>query len=293
MFPSSYKIAEVWGIPIKVHISLLLLLGLIGFLAARSGFGNLLMVILLEVGAFTSISLHELGHSFVAIRKGCRVREITLMVIGGAAHMEDIPRRPRDELLMAVAGPAVSVVLACACLFIGGRLSVTEQPWELPRVLRFTGVSQVSCNLIELLGFVNAGLALFNLLPAFPMDGGRVLRALLARRLGRLRATLIASRLGRIIAMVLVLVGILNIRRDLSALLWVVLGIFLNMMAKAEYRQVQQQEAARRAGGLSEVLMDDEALADQVVISPPPYERRRRGERADIFVERGRRRGRG
>jgi len=112
MFKASYKIATVWGIPIKIHISLIFLLA---FLAWRSGaLGNwrsLFEILLLETIVFSSIALHELGHSFVALRKGVRVREITLMFMGGAAQMEEIPRKPADEFLMAIAGPAVSVAL--------------------------------------------------------------------------------------------------------------------------------------------------------------------------------------
>jgi Zn-dependent protease len=267
MFGSSYKIARVWGIPIRIHISLIFLLVV---LAITSGFSGGLAAIAellaLELGVFASIALHELGHSFVALRKGCRVREITLMFIGGAAQMEEIPRRPWDEFLMAVAGPAVSVLLGVACLFGGGYLPLLKEEWPVLRHVHLVD------NLVQVVGVINLWLAMFNLLPAFPMDGGRVLRAALTTRLGRIHATLIASRLGKVTAVIFGIYGFFPPRS------WILVAIafFLYSAADREYRMVAIQEAMRRQGldvWPPSTGSSDEAGDDEVVVSPSPYSR--------------------
>lgn len=260
MFGSSYRVATVMGIPIKIHISLILLLG---YFALRSGLRGgpmaILYVLLLEVLLFTSIALHELGHSFVAIRKGCRVREITLMFIGGAAQMERIPSRPWDEFLMAIAGPLVSLILGTAGFF-GGQ-------WATEAGFRFLG------SVVLAAGFVNFFLAGFNLLPSFPMDGGRVLRALLSRRMGRLNATRVASRVGRIMAVAFGLIGFLSTPQN-----WVliVIAFFVYSAAGNEYRLVEMEERERARGFAAWSSWEEDRSGGNdadpgVVISPPPY----------------------
>lgn len=254
---SSYRIATAFGIPIRVHISLLIM---VLFLIMDFG---LIMGLLIEIGLAASIVLHELGHSLVAIRKGCRVRQITLMVIGGAAQMERIPTRPLDEFLMAIAGPAVSLALGLAGFFLGGRV-------PLPQMYPYP------VNILQFLGLINLGLTFFNLLPSFPMDGGRVLRALLTPRMGRLKATFIAARLGKIMAICFGLYAFLS--RPTKWIL-VAIAIFVYIAAGNEYRFVEMQERARGFGGFSP---DDDdpteggAGDDQVSIGPPPYESKRK-----------------
>ncbi len=271
MFRSGYRIATVWGIPIKIHISWLIILLLIP--------GTLLFRVSIALGLFVSVALHELGHSFVAIRKGCRVREITLMFLGGAAQMQSIPRKPLDETLMALAGPAVSVLMG-ALGYFGGQL--------LARV----GLSYLGM-IVYILGIINWGLAGFNLLPSFPMDGGRVFRALLTPRAGRLRATFIAARLGKILAVLFVLYGFLHEPRS-----WILvaIGFFIYSAAGREYRVVQMEEAARRgdqAGPFWNLFQQPPEPPprfddgdDDVLISPPPYAKHQRDEHAEVDVER-------
>lgn len=250
MFRSSYKIATIWGIPIKVHISLLLI---VFFLVRDFGW---IYGILLELGLATSIVLHELGHSIVAIKKGCRVRQITLVCIGGAAQMERIPTRPLDEFLMAIAGPAVSLVLGIICVYGGVYL-------PLPPVL-------LSLNIVQVLGAINIMLMAFNLLPSFPMDGGRVFRAVLTPKLGRLRATFVAARLGKIMAVLFGIHGFFS-----GSWILVFIAFFIYIAAGNEYRMVQMQEAAKQQGfGFwppFESQWDDAGSNDKVTISPPPY----------------------
>jgi Zn-dependent protease len=226
---------------------------------------GLLTGLLVELGLAASIILHELGHSLVAIRKGCRVRRITLMVIGGAAQMERIPTRPLDEFLMALAGPMVSLTLGLLGFFGGGRL-------PLPPVHPYP------VNVVQFLGLINLGLTFFNLLPSFPMDGGRVFRALLTPKLGRLRATFVAARLGKIMAICFGLYAFLSTPRK-----WILvaIAIFVYVMAENEYRHVEMQERGKGRGGFPPCGDDawgNGANDDKVSISPPPYGRGRKSK---------------
>ena len=274
MFGSSYKIATVWGIPIRVHISLVLLLAFVALRVGEAGgLPAVAQVMIIELGIITSIALHELGHSFVAIRKGSRVREITLMFIGGAAQIERIPERPRDELVMAVAGPAVSIALGTGLWFGGGLLPLPRYLWPL------FGLNVVG-NIVQIVGVINLALAAFNLLPSFPMDGGRVLRAVLAARMGRLRATYIAARLGRVMA---ILFGAYGLLATPTRWILLMIAVFIYAAAGREYTMVRMREAARRAGGGfhpgwpfappgNDNPFDDRGAGeDDVVIGPPPY----------------------
>jgi Zn-dependent protease len=285
MFGNAYKIATVWGIPIKIHMSLIVVMLFVALRAGSDGGPMAVLVLLIiEFGLFVSIALHELGHSFVAIRKGCRVREITLMFMGGAAQMDRMPKRPMDEALMALAGPLVSLVLGLTLLFGGALL-----PW--PRyVFPFFGLL-FAVNLVQVIGLINLMLVAFNLLPSFPMDGGRVLRAVLTPKIGRLRATFIAARLGKIMAVLFGLYGFLAEHRN-----WVLVAIafFIYTAAGREYRVVQMEEAARRGEGGGPFWNPFAPPPEpgpppgdaDVVISPPPYARNRREEHVEVDVER-------
>ena len=265
MFNSSYKVATVLGIPIKVHISLLLVVVL---LVSRFG---VMTGVLLELGLIVSIVLHELGHSVVAIRKGCPVREITLLCIGGAAQMEKIPRRPLDEFLMAIAGPAVSLVLGLTGVYVGAIL-------PLPAVRGLP----LGLNLVQFLGAINLGLVLFNLLPSFPMDGGRILRAVLTPKMGRVRATFVAARLGKIMAVFFGIKGFFT-----GDWILVFIAFFVYIAAGNEYKMVSIQEAMRRQKqawpGFTGSDWDDDP-GDQVTISPAPF-KRGRGEKTEIHTD--------
>lgn len=266
MLKWSYKIVKVWGIPIRVHISLILLLVVIAASFIRRGWESVVMVIAFEVCYFTSIALHELGHSFVAMRKGCRVREITLVMFGGMAQMEKIPTKPRDEFLMALAGPFVSLSIGVPAAVAGAYFCLVKQ--------------QPFAAFPFFLGGVNIVLALFNLIPAFPMDGGRILRAALTPRLGRLKATRVASALGKILALCFLGVAIYRIRRYMDGFVLLVIAIFVFYAAGREYRLVLAEEMARRGFGFwpsfdFEFSGEDrtEEPVDHAVVSPPPYEK--------------------
>jgi Zn-dependent protease len=222
------------GIPIRVHLTLVILLLFIAFTRGVSGS-------LLAVGVFASVALHELGHSWVAIRKGCQVREIMLLPIGGVAKMSHIPSRPMDEFLMAAAGPLVSFLLAVI--------------FFLPSLL---GIFSI---LLIHLAAINLMLCLFNLLPSFPMDGGRIFRAFMTPRIGRLKATALAARIGRIMAVLFGIYGLFN-----GQFLLILIAIFIYNAAGAEYRAVYAQH-------MQQEWFTVEPQAD-IHVSPPPYARK-------------------
>jgi len=263
---TAYKIATVWGIPIKLHISLLIRI------AAFIYYCGWIHGILLEIGLSLSILLHELGHCHFALKKGCKVREIMLMCIGGAAQMEKIPSRPKDEMLMATAGPGVSLILSVLFICIG----MQPLPFESIAV---QGVD-FGFNVIFLLGLMNSILVVFNLLPAFPMDGGRILRASLTPAMGRLRATSIAARVGKFMAICFGLIGFFGIDGLGKSWLLVAVAFFVYIAAGNEYRMVLAQEFT--SSGDRWTLFgnspDVRGHGDKVIVGPPPYETGRSDE---------------
>lgn len=205
----SFPLARVAGIDIKVHASFFLILGFAGLQwgaphgAAGAAFGVLLMALL-----FACVVLHELGHSLVARAFGIPVREIVLLPIGGVALMQKNPERPLHELLIAIAGPLVNVAIS-----LGLWVAVSRAfPEGLdPKVLgAAAGAAPSAVTLLLWLFVANVSLALFNMIPAFPLDGGRVLRAILAMGMGFSKATRVASTIGQAIAVGLGLFAVLN-----------------------------------------------------------------------------------
>lgn len=199
----SFKIAEVAGIGVYMHATFVLLIGWLALSYWLTGGG--LAAVVAGVGfilaLFGCVVLHEFGHALTARRYGIRTRDITLLPIGGVARLERMPDVPLHELWVALAGPAVNVVIAAA-LFAW--LSLTGALSPLTQIGVATG------SFLERLMMVNLLLAGFNMVPAFPMDGGRVLRALLATRLEYTRATQLAASLGQGLALVFGLIGLLT-----------------------------------------------------------------------------------
>lgn len=198
----SLKVGQLAGTVIYVHVTFFALLTWIG---VAGGLEKGSVAAAAEAVAFTTtlfacVVLHEFGHAFMARRFGIRTREIVLFPFGGLGRLERIPEVPSQEFLIALAGPAVSVGIAAA-LFAALRLQGLAPQFEefATRDVPFA----------ERLMFINAGLAVFNLVPAFPMDGGRVLRALLAMRLDYLHATEVAARIGQGMAVLFAIAGVL------------------------------------------------------------------------------------
>ncbi len=198
----SWKIGSYAGIGVYIHATFLLIILFVIFQHWSQGtsLAETALGVLFTLAIFLCVVLHEFGHALTAKRYGIRTRDITLLPIGGVARLERMPDEPMQELLVALAGPAVNVVLACL-LFVG--LAATDS-LVAPETM---GVAHGS--FFERLLFVNLFLVAFNMIPAFPMDGGRVLRALLATRMEYTRATSIAAALGQGIALVFGLLGII------------------------------------------------------------------------------------
>ncbi len=184
----SFRLGSMFGVPVYLHMTFLLLLGGVGLVQLfQGGLGPAVGMVTLISAVFGCVLLHEMGHALAAREFGIATRDVTLLPIGGLARLERMPRDPRQELWIALAGPAVNVALAgvlgiWVALFGG---------WFANRLL-----------------LINLGLVVFNMIPAFPMDGGRVLRALLARRMGHLRATELAASIGKAMAIVFGVAGL-------------------------------------------------------------------------------------
>jgi Zn-dependent protease/CBS domain-containing protein len=218
----SWKLATIAGIGVHVHASFLLLLALVAFWGLATGRGLAAtaqgMVLLLAI--FTAVVLHEFGHALTARRFGVRTHDITLLPIGGVARLEKLPERPVPRLLVALSGPAVNVAIA---LLLFGLARLLDTP------LRFADPFDASGSLLARLMWVNVSLAAFNLLPAFPMDGGRILQALLSMRMTPERATQVAARVGQGAALAFGLAGLFG-----SPML-LLIAVFVWFGARAEH----------------------------------------------------------
>jgi Zn-dependent protease len=241
---NSYSIGSIFGIPIRVHVTLLIFLPLFALsFAPFGGLQGLFYGALGAVGLFGSVVLHEVGHSLVARAKGSRILEILLLPIGGMARLNELPRRPSDEIQTALAGPAVSLALGIAGF------------WFAPLVRVF---NPVLAYLLAELGRINLMLAFFNLIPSFPMDGGRVFRAVLTPRLGRLAATQLAAKVGRAFAWIFGAWALLPLLRggtiSFSLLL---IAYFIHQAATAEARQAEMEALYELQRGQPSGLFDD------------------------------------
>ena len=225
----SINLFRVRGIQLSLHGSFLLLMGYFAYVGYQDrGLPGLAWALALLTAVFTCVVLHELGHSLTARRFGIRVRRILLMPIGGMAEFETIPREPRQELLITGAGPAVNFVLAGVLTLILWGTKTPDVSIDLPSSLG------------ELVWFVrdaNVVLGCFNLIPVFPMDGGRILRALLAMRLPYVRATYWAATVGKVLAVIGVAVALW-----LHLYLVGSLFAFIFLVGEMEYRALRVRE---------------------------------------------------
>ncbi len=224
----SWKIGTLAGIELRMHVTFLLLLGWVGashWLAGRSVDAAMSGVAFI-LALFACVLPHELGHSLAARRYGIPTRDITLLPIGGVARLERMPEKPRQELWVALAGPAVNVAIA-AVLFAW--LSIGHQ-WA-----PLADLHVASGPFLERLLIANVWLVLFNLIPAFPMDGGRVLRAVLASRMDYVKATQIAAGIGQGLAFVFGLIGLFGN----TMLLFVALFVWIGASQEASATQMK------------------------------------------------------
>jgi len=216
----SFKIGSVWGIPIELHLTFILLIIAVFILFYPEIYSFALIIFL-----FIFVVFHELAHSVVARRYGIKVRKIILYPIGGVSEIEEIPENPSIEWRMAIAGPVTSLILGGAFLGINQFISIQIPLSTVPSSILSSG------NLLLDLGFLNLLLGAFNLIPAFPMDGGRVFRALLAERMKFSDATKYAAYIGRIFGILMVVVGVF------SNFWLIVIGVFVYIGASEEAEQ--------------------------------------------------------
>lgn len=236
---TSFKIGEISGIPIRLHLTLLIVVGYIAWSigsnvfelaellridpsAISPGFQSYIVGAIIAVGLFLSVLVHELAHSFMARSKGVEIEEISLWIFGGMASMSEIPHDPDTEIRISAVGPLTSLGIGAACFSVG-ILS--------PSIVSFV---------LKYLAFVNVLLAGFNSIPAFPMDGGRVLRAFFAKRESYISATDKAASIGKVFAVIFGIVGILVFN-----IFFILIAIFIYIGAGQESQNMKVKETLR------------------------------------------------
>ena len=240
---STFNIGKILGIPIFINYTWFIIFGLVVFTLARISFPQTVpglareaywfMALISALLLFSSLILHELSHSIVALKSRIPIKDITLFVFGGVAHMEKEPSDPTTEFKMAIAGPATS--LAIAGIF-----------FALTRIMESRGGPAPAIAVTSYIYLINAIVAAFNLVPGFPLDGGRVLRAILWKTFGDLkRATLIASRIGKGFAYFLMGIGLLNFfyGMAISGIWFIFIGFFLFEAAETSWQNVAMKSA--------------------------------------------------
>ncbi len=223
MFRNAWNLGSISGIKIRVHWSFLIVPFLAYYSNVAAGQGVALTAVTLVLSVFGCVLLHELGHAFAARQFGIGTRDILLLPIGGVASLEHMPRKPMQELWIAVAGPLVNVVIAGAIfigLFVGGVGTTNFFGWFLTT-----------------LAIYNLLLVGFNLIPAFPMDGGRVFRSIMAMFYPYTRATQLAATLGKYCAIALGLFGLFS-----GQFMLILLAAFVYFAGQAELMQVMRSE---------------------------------------------------
>jgi Zn-dependent protease/CBS domain-containing protein len=243
----SVPIGTIGGTVIRIHVTFFLLLLWIAITYyIQGGTQAAIEGVTFVVLVFACVVLHEFGHVLAAKRYGVQTPDITLLPIGGVARLARFPENPVQELMIALAGPAVNVVIATLLYFVLGTLPT----------LAGTDMGNPGTDMLERLASVNMFLFLFNLIPAFPMDGGRVLRALLAYRMGYARATQVAASIGQGVAFLFGLLGLFGN----PMLLFIALFVYL--AATAEAHSVQIRQVARG------ILAADAAITRFEALSP-------------------------
>jgi len=244
----SFRIGRVFGIPILIHYTFLLVIPLFAWIIGSeilltagvisdlfavpvntsvitSGSMPWILGVIVALGLFAGVLVHELAHSVVALRKGMAINSITLMIFGGIAQMEERTPDPRIELPMALVGPVASLVVGFICCGL---------VYAAPVVSANTGVQGIWIFVFGYLGMLNIILCLFNLIPAFPMDGGRVLRAWMATRMPLHRATKIAADIGKGFAIVFGIIGLFTFSPFL-----ILIALFIYIGANTESTAVK------------------------------------------------------
>ncbi|MGZ7116592.1 MAG: CBS domain-containing protein [Methanobacterium sp.] len=250
---SSFKIFSISGIPVELHISFLLLIVFI-FVLAFLGIVTLYLAFIIIL-LFVTVVIHEFSHSYMAKRYGVPVERIILLPIGGVSAMGEIPKDPGQELKIAVAGPLTNIIIAIFCLiglFITGGIGTLSVSSFF---LTNAPTADINLFLSNFLG-INLLLGLFNLLPAFPMDGGRVLRAFLARNMTYIKATKTAATIGKQLAILMAIFGIF-----FNPIL-ILIAIFIYIGADQEYKSIMVSSS------LAGLTVKDIMSRDVVTLNP-------------------------
>lgn len=241
----SLYLGRLLKIPVKVHWSFALLLFYVVYMGQQIGMSTFANInfFYFTLLLFVCVVLHEFGHALMAREYDIGTQDILITPIGGLARLDRLPENPLHEMIVAIAGPAVNVAIA---LLIGAWLHFSGSGFEVIGNERV--MFEYFSNFPVLLFYLNITLVVFNLIPAFPMDGGRILRALIASFKGRRKGTLIASWVGRILA-----VGFMGFGLYGNHIGLILIGIFVYFAARAEYRNVASEERYRH-GKVSDVL---------------------------------------
>ena len=232
------KIGKVKGIKIQIHWSfwIIVLWIMMSYYMQSHSINAAVSGGLFVLAIFACVLLHELGHALTALRFGVKTKSITLLPIGGLANLEKIPEKPKQEFIIAVAGPLVNIAITFILYFVMQALDMFPSQEDLKQMVQSNKAFTPQMFLFNLMA-ANMILALFNFIPAFPMDGGRMLRALLAMKMDRVSATQIASSIGKTLAIVFIFLGFFY---DF----WLVfIGLFVYLGAGAEAVQEQNKVA--------------------------------------------------
>lgn len=230
----AFRLLTLAGIPIKIHWTFSLLLAWLGYVVYSEGlaYSQAMFFFLLILGLFTCVIAHEYGHALVARRYGIPTRDIFILPIGGLARLEYLPPEPKKEMIIAIAGPLVNLLIALllsSILWVTGEISFWKDIRSFDDLLRPHG-------LLFALLFLNLMLFLFNLIPAYPMDGGRIVRSMLSIYYGKRKATIWVSYLAQVIGIVFFLVGTYWTRPTLA-----LIGVFVFFTSAWERRSLAQR----------------------------------------------------
>lgn len=242
----SFSLGRLLGSELKVHVTFFLLLAWVGFAAYSNGgvsaaVENLIFVLAL----FACVVAHEFGHALMARRYGIKTPDITLLPIGGLARLERMPEKPMQEVWVALAGPAVNVVIWIVLVALGAGMPLES----------LARIDSTNAGLLNRLAYVNLLLAVFNMIPAFPMDGGRVFRALLCLKMDRVTATRVAALAGQAVAVAFGFLGL-----STGNPLLVLIAVFVFVAANAESQDVAMRSVARRVLARDAMITEFHAL---------------------------------
>jgi len=265
----SVQIARIIGIPVRLHLTFLLLLAFLTITMRGKEMTVDLRGVLMVVLLFGCVLVHELSHSIVAMRKGIKVHSITLLPIGGVAQMATLPEDPADEVKIAIAGPAISYLIAASVLLGCALTGKASLLLTLPEIVPSAGKAAAAgntftaINILSRLFWANIMLGTLNLVPAFPMDGGRVLRGLLAKRIGMVRATHAAVTCGQALAMILYFIGALYYQ---SLGILILMAVFIYMGAGDEEEEVEFRSEIADIPAKDAMLMKFDTLVPKMSI---------------------------